>query len=124
MTQVLCVASEAFPLIKTGGLGDVVGALPGALAPHGVAVTTLVPGYPAVRAAIGQAPLVHRYDDLLGTHASILSGSIAGHPLLVLDAPALFDRECGPYLDIKGIDWPDNALRFAALGRAGADLAS
>ena len=67
MMQVLSVAAEAYPLIKTGGLGDVVGALPGALTPHNVTVTTLLPGYPAVRAAIGEAPFVHRYDDLMGT---------------------------------------------------------
>ncbi|HVW73636.1 MAG TPA: glycogen synthase GlgA [Rhizomicrobium sp.] len=124
MTQVLSVASEAFPLVKTGGLGDVVGSLPGALAEHGVTMTTLLPGYPAVRAAIGVAPLVHRYDDLMGAHAQILSGWLNGHPLLVLDAPALFDREGGIYGDTSGIDWHDNWRRFAALGRVAADLAS
>src|ERR1700679_2479274 len=123
MTQILCVASEAYPLIKTGGLGDVVGALPGALAPHGVTVTTLLPGYPAVRAAIGAAPFVHRYDDLMGAPAQILSGSLAGHPVLVLDAPTLIDRDGGPYGDARGVHWPDNVHRFAALARAGADLA-
>ena len=46
------VASEAVPLAKTGGLADVAGALPLALRSHGVAVTTLVPGYPAVKAAL------------------------------------------------------------------------
>ena len=44
--RVLAVASEFFPLVKTGGLADVVGALPAALAPAGVEVTTLLPGYP------------------------------------------------------------------------------
>ena len=51
--RVLSVASEAVPLVKTGGLGDVAGALPGAVAPHGIAMTTLIPGYPAVMAALG-----------------------------------------------------------------------
>ena len=50
--HVLSVASEIYPLIKTGGLADVAGALPAALAPHGVRVVTLVPGYPAVIAAL------------------------------------------------------------------------
>ena len=122
--QVLSVASEAFPLVKTGGLGDVVGSLPGALSEHDVTVTTLLPGYPAVRAAIGVAPLVHHYDDLMGGKAQLLSGWLNGHPLLVLDAPALFDREGGIYGDTNGIDWHDNWRRFAALARAGADLAS
>jgi starch synthase len=43
--RVLSVASEAWPFIKTGGLADVVGALPAALADHDVAVTTLIPAY-------------------------------------------------------------------------------
>ena len=50
--RVLSVASELFPLIKTGGLADVAGALPGALAPLGVEMRTLVPGYPAVLAGL------------------------------------------------------------------------
>ena len=51
--RVLQVASEGFPFIKTGGLADVVGALPGALAAEGVQVTTMLPGYPSVMAALG-----------------------------------------------------------------------
>ena len=46
--QVLSVASEVYPLVKTGGLADVAGALPLALKGHGVRVRTLMPGYPAV----------------------------------------------------------------------------
>ena len=48
MPSVLSVASEAYPLIKTGGLADVAGALPAALAREGFAARTLLPGYPAV----------------------------------------------------------------------------
>ena len=51
---VLSVASEVFPLVKTGGLADVVGALPAALAPEDIDVRTLVPGYPAVLKALGE----------------------------------------------------------------------
>ena len=51
--KVLSVASEAVPLVKTGGLADVAGALPAALAAQGVEVTTLIPGYPAVLAKLG-----------------------------------------------------------------------
>ena len=50
--RVLSVASECFPLVKTGGLADVVGALPAALAPLGVEMRVLLPGYPAVLAAL------------------------------------------------------------------------
>jgi phosphoglucomutase len=122
--RVLSVASEAYPLVKTGGLADVVGALPGALKPHGIAITTLLPAYAAVLAQLKQATAVHHYGDLLGGTARLLSSELAGHPLLVLDAPALFARAGGPYGDAEGTDWKDNWRRFAALGRAAADLAS
>ncbi len=120
--RVLSVASEAFPLVKTGGLADVVGALPGALAPHGVEVTTLIPGYPAVAGAVrGRA--LYKWPDLLGVQARLLAGEIAGHPLLVLDAPQLYARPGGLYGEAGGRDFEDNWRRFAALGRAAADIA-
>ena len=121
---VLSVASEAVPLVKTGGLADVAGALPGALAPHGVAITTMLPGYPAVLAKVGKLRMVHRWDSLLGEPARLLAGKIGEHKLLVLNAPAFFTREGGPYGDPGGTDWADNGRRFAAFGRAAADVAS
>lgn len=122
--KVLSVASEAVPLIKTGGLADVAGALPAALAPYDVAITTLLPGYPAVMQALKRARAVHTWDSLLGSPARLLSGKLeCGHPLLVLDAPALYGREGAPYTDAAGRDWADNWRRFSALGRAAADIA-
>jgi starch synthase len=121
--RVLSVASEAVPLVKTGGLADVVGALPDAVAPHGVAMTTLVPGYPAVMRALGKGRAIHTYPSLLGEPARLVAGKLGDHPLIVLDAPNLFARDGGPYGDASGKDWNDNWRRFAALGRAAADLA-
>lgn len=121
--RVLSVASEAVPLVKTGGLADVAGALPDAVAPHGVAMTTLLPGYPAVLAAIGKARSVHTWLSLLGEPARLLSARLGEHPLLVLDAPGFFARGGGPYGEPSGKDWPDNWRRFAAFGRAAADIA-
>lgn len=121
--RVLSVASEAAPLVKTGGLGDVAGALPAALAPHGVAITTLLPGYPAVMRAIARGKVLHAYPDLFGEPARLVGGTLDGRPLVALDAPALFAREGTPYADTTGKDWADNWRRFAALGRAAADLA-
>ncbi|WP_421837737.1 glycogen synthase GlgA [Novosphingobium sp.] len=122
--NVLSVASEAVPLVKTGGLADVVGALPEALAAHDVAMTTLLPGYPAVIATLGKKPkVVHKWESLLGEPARLLAGRIGGHALLVLDAPGLYAREGGPYGDATGRDWADNWKRFAAFGRAAADVA-
>ncbi len=121
--QVLSVASEAYPLIKTGGLADVVGALPGALAAEGVAVRVMLPGYPAVMAALGPAETVWATQNLAGAPAQILSGHARGLDLLVLDAPHLFARVGNPYSGPDGRDWADNAVRFAALARAGAYVA-
>jgi len=121
--SVLSVASEAVPLVKTGGLADVVGALPAPLAAHGVEMTTLLPGYPGVMAALGKGKLLHSYERLLGEPARLVAGKLGDHPLIVLDAPGFFAREGGPYGDAAGKDWPDNWRRFAALGRAAADLA-
>lgn len=122
--RVLSVASEAVPLVKTGGLADVAGALPAAVSPHGIAMTTLLPGYPAVIAAIGKAKRLHTWDALLGEPARLLSAKIGDTPLLVLDAPGYFGRAGNPYTDAAGKDWGDNWRRFAALGRAAADIAS
>lgn len=121
--QVLSVASEAVPLVKTGGLADVVGALPAALAPHGVALTTFLPGFPAVLKKLSRPRTLHVWDNLLGEKARLLAAKIDGHPLLLLDAPAYFQRDGGPYGDSAGRDWPDNWRRFAAFGRAAADIA-
>jgi starch synthase len=120
MTTVLSVASEVFPLIKTGGLADVAGALPLALGAIGVDVTTLMPAYPSVLAQIGGAETVAAIDDLFGGPARILAAEVAGLSMLVLDAPHLFDRPGGPYVGATGYDHPDNWARFAALGRAAA----
>ena len=124
---VLSVASEAVPLVKTGGLADVAGALPAAVAPYGVAMTTLLPGYPAVMRAIGAkrngGRTLHSYDSLLGEPARLVAARLGEHPLIVLDAPGYFAREGSPYGDPAGKDWADNWRRYAALGRAAADLA-
>lgn len=121
--RVLAVASEAVPLVKTGGLADVVGALPAALAPEGVAVTTLLPCYPAVRAAARRQRELRAWPDLLGGPARLLAARAADMPLLLLDAPHLYDRPGGPYLGPDRQDWPDNAERFAALSLVAADIA-
>lgn len=122
--RVLSVASEVFPLIKTGGLGDVVGALPAALAGEGITVRTLVPGYPAVLAALtgAEAEAVHAVRDLFGGPARVLAGTAAGLDLFVLDAPHLFDRPGNPYAGPDGRDWADNPQRFAALCQVAATL--
>lgn len=121
--KVLSVAAEAVPLVKTGGLADVVGSLPDALTLHKVEMTTMLPAYPAVLQQIKRAREVHSWASLLGTKARLLSCTVEGRRLLVLDAPALFGREGTPYADATGRDWDDNWHRFAAFARAAADVA-
>ncbi|WP_269932178.1 glycogen synthase GlgA [Aminobacter sp. HY435] len=122
--QVLSVTPEIFPLIKTGGLADVTGALPEALAGLGVQMRSLVPGYPVVLDALKKKKVVHQYSALQGGKATVHAVEVDGLDLLVLDAPHLFDRPGGPYGDATGADWQDNWRRFAALGRVGADIAA
>ena len=122
--SVLAVAPEIFPLVKTGGLADVTGALPAALAREEVAVVTLVPGYPAIVDALRGAKVVHAWPDLFGGGARLLRGRVAELDLLVLEAAHLYARPGNPYLGPDGRDWPDNAQRFAALARVAAEIGS
>ena len=124
MRPALAVASECVPVVKTGGLADVVGALPAAMAPLGWAVQTLLPGYPAVLAAADAGRVVLEEGDLFGGAARLRAGSAGGLDLLILDAPHLYDRPGTPYLDPDGQDWPDNDARFAALGWMAARIAA
>lgn len=121
--QVLSVTPEIFPLIKTGGLADVTGALPIALAAKGVTMRTLIPGFPTVMAAFKKKKPVLLYPLLQGGKASVYAVRLAGLDLFVLDAPHLFDRPGGPYGNPSGADWPDNWRRFAALSQVGGDIA-
>ncbi|CAM5573461.1 Glycogen synthase 1 [Mycolicibacterium aubagnense] len=121
--QVLSVTPEIFPLVKTGGLADVAGALPVALAGKGVAMRSLVPGYPVVMDALKKKKTAATYQALYGGKATVQAAQVDGLDLLVLDAPHLFDRVGGPYGDANGRDWQDNWRRFAALSRVGGDIA-
>jgi len=124
--KVLFATSEVAPLVKTGGLGDVSGALPAALRVIGVDVRILVPGYRQVIAQLGTHKVIATFDALPGfPPARLLSGTMAHDvPLLVLDCPVLYLRDGGPYQDVNGHDWADNALRFGLLSKVAAVLGS
>jgi starch synthase len=119
--QVLAVASEIYPLIKTGGLADVAGALPGALAHEGVKMRTLVPGYPAVLAGLEEASELLSLPGVFGG-ARLLAAKASSLDLFVLDAPHLYARPGNPYVGPDGADWPDNAFRFGALAKVAAEI--
>lgn len=122
--KVLFVTSEIAPLIKTGGLADVSGALPPALRHIGVDVRVLVPGYPKVMKHLGPHEVVARFPSLEGYPAAKLIFSImpTGVPLMVLDCPSLYQRKGGPYQDEHGHDWGDNPKRFGLLSKVAAIL--
>jgi starch synthase len=120
---VLGVASEMFPLLKTGGLADVVGALPQAVREHSVDLRTLLPGHPSVMGRMADAVELARWPDWFGGPARLLSGQHAGAQVIVLDAPHLYARHGNPYLDATGRDWADNPVRYAALSLAAARFA-
>lgn len=123
MTAVLSVTSECVPLVKTGGLADVAGALPGAMEPFGGDFRTLLPGYPRVMQQAKRKKAVVDLPGLFGGDAALLKAKVAGIDLLILDAPHLYDRPGTPYLDDQGYDYPDNAERFAALSWVAAEIA-
>jgi starch synthase len=123
--KVLFAASEVAPLIKTGGLADVAGALPTALAGLGVDVRVLVPGYTQVLDALSSKGRAATLPSLPGLPAAQLLGAKlpSGVPLLVLDCAA-YRRPGGPYQDTAGRDWPDNDLRFGLLSYVAALLST
>ena len=120
--RVLSVASECVPLVKTGGLADVVGALPGALALQGWEMRVLMPAYRALRPRLADWQEVWREEGLWGGEGVVYAGDVAGLQMLLLDAPHLYDRDGGPYGGVSG-DWSDNAQRFAALSWVAARIA-
>jgi starch synthase len=122
--NVLLVASEAVPLAKTGGLGDMVSAYAAALRAAGVDATILLPAYPKALATAVDISKVCTLHDLPGGDASLLRARMpdTGVPVLLLRCDALYART-GLYQDAQGRDYPDNAVRFATLSAAAVRVA-
>jgi starch synthase len=125
--RVLHVAAEVFPLVKTGGLADVVGALPRALMTEGADVRLLLPGLPPIVDAVLHQRSVCEIGPMFGAlriqvRAGVLPFSHV--PVYVIDSPYLYRRGGGPYEDAKGVEWSDNLQRFALLGWVAAHLAA
>jgi starch synthase len=120
--QVLQVSAEMAPLLKTGGLGDVTGALPDALAAAGVDVRVLLPGFRAVRDGVERLEPLAAWVTPWGQRAHVLRGTLRQRVAYVIDAPALYERGGGPYVDEHGKPHADNHRRFALLGQVAAAL--
>jgi len=124
--RVLQVGAEVYPLIKTGGLADVLGALPQALCNQGADLRLLLPGLPGIIDAVLHAKKVCQIGPVFGAASVTLLRAQMPYtqvPAYVIDAPFLYRRGGGPYQDRHGAEWADNLQRFGLLGWVAAQLA-
>jgi starch synthase len=126
--RVLFATSEAHPLIKTGGLADVSGALPKALnnlAEFDGDIKILLPGYSAVLDKL-KSPTAIATIEALGQTCTLLMGKMpdSNTDVIAIKNAYLYERDGGPYSDKNGVEWLDNALRFGILSRVASLLCS
>ncbi|HEV2879299.1 MAG TPA: glycogen synthase GlgA [Candidatus Eremiobacteraceae bacterium] len=124
--KALFVASEIFPMAKTGGLGDVAAALPAALAGLDVDIRLLMPAYPSAMQQVRGLAVDRHFDDLAGFGpVDFLIGRTPKSDLRIwlVFCRRLFERSGGPYEDEYGAEWPDNLERFALLCQAASRIA-
>ena len=126
--NVLHVVAEAHPLVKTGGLADVLGALPQALqAQGGLDTRLLLPGWPAVlQGVVDLRPIATLGPCFGAARVELLLAQMPGSnlPVYVIRAPMLYGKAGNPYHDPAGQSWPDNLQRFGLLGWVAAQLAA
>lgn len=118
--RILYAASEVYPLVKTGGLADVACYLPIALNESGHDIRIVLPAYRSVLDHAGKLKAYPgRTISQINTHFRIMETKLPGGNVTVylVDIPELYDRPGGPYQDQHGLDWPDNAVRFASFCR-------
>ncbi len=125
LMRVLHAAAELFPWVKTGGLGDVVAALPPALAAAGLDVRLVLPGFTAFLDAFPLTEIARLRTPFAAGRVRLVRAQLPGSGVhaYVVDHPAFYDRPGSPYAAPDGHDWPDNHRRFALLGWVAAALA-
>jgi len=123
--KILKVTSEAYPLAKSGGLGDAVSGMADAMRQDGVDVSLLMPAHRGVLAKLHQAQEICVLDTLPGGPARLVLGQHPdlNVPVYVLVNDALYDRAT-LYVDENGDEYADNAIRFGALAHAAALIAA
>ena len=121
--RILYATPEMADFVKTGGLGEVAGALPRALR-RTYDVRVLIPGYREVLARLPDLTIVARLDGFAQVPPCDLglAETADGLRVYVLISPELYERDGTPYGNADG-DFRDNDLRFARLSLAAADLA-
>lgn len=124
MKKILFASSEVHPLIKTGGLADVSGALPQTLYRLGEDIRIILPAYPRVLASLDHVTQMSELS-LLGQRVRLLSGHMphTGLPVWLVAHPSFSERPGNPYVAPDGKDWEDNAWRFGLFCHAIAEIA-
>lgn len=124
--NVLQVSAEIFPLLKTGGLADVAGALPGALIAAGCDARVLLPGFAPILTDLQGDFVLDELTAPWGETVRLRLGRLAslGVMAYVIDAPSLYLRAGTPYEDAGRQPYTDNYRRFALLGWVASQLAS
>ena len=121
--KILFVTPECVPFVKTGGLGDVSGALPQALERLGHDVRVLMPAYGGMKVDGDVEGSIDLPAEGHWPAAQLMMVRAAGLRLLLLACPPLYDRPGGPYMTPEGRDHHDNAFRFGFLSRVAARIA-
>jgi starch synthase len=123
--RVLHAAAELFPWVKTGGLGDVVAALPPALVACGVDARVVLPGFAGLIDAFDLGQSIRLRTPFAVERVRIARALLPGSGIAayIVDHPPFYDRPGSPYQAPDGTDWPDNHRRFALLGWVAAALA-
>ena len=124
--KLLFVASEAYPLVKTGGLADVAGSLPEVLRQNGVDVRLLLPAYGDLLESLDTRPPLVAELELSGQTVRILEARLPDTALAtwLVEHPLFSQRPGNPYHDPQGKPWADNAERFMLLSRAAAQIST
>ncbi|MDP3608157.1 MAG: glycogen synthase GlgA [Methylophilus sp.] len=122
--RVLFVSSEIFPLIKTGGLADVSGALPTALQASGIDVKCLIPGYSTVLEKVENITYLGTLEVFKNISCDLLTGTVPNSKLevIIVKHAGLYERDGGPYTHPQGHDWSDNPMRFGVLSKVASLL--
>src|SRR5438270_11616855 len=112
--RVLHAAAELFPWVKTGGLGDVIAALPPAISALDTDVRLVLPGFTALLDALEPVEIARLRTPFAVERVRIALARLPGGDVSVylIDHPAFYDRPGSPYQAPDGGDWPDNHRRF------------
>ncbi|HIG65467.1 MAG TPA: glycogen synthase GlgA [Methyloprofundus sp.] len=122
MKKILFISSEVHPLIKTGGLADVAGSLPIALAELGQEVRILMPKYQALKL---EQEVEYRCTLRVNNRdVNILETRLPGSGVIVwlVDCPEYFDTPGNPYTDEFGNAWENSAARFSLFCRIAVEV--